>query len=194
VGGSSNIQLDVRVIASTHRNLESMIQENKFREDLWFRINVFPIVIPPLRARKGDIPTLVDYFIDRKSKELKIYPAPSLGKRAIDRLVAYDWPGNVRELENVIEREMILCDGQTLTFNEFALTAKNNKKTVFEGPDVGTTNLDEVVSAHIRGILQKTGGRIYGPKGAAQLLGVHPNTLRNRMDRLGIPYKKRQHR
>ena len=190
VGGSRQINLDVRVIAATHRNLETMISEDKFREDLWFRINVFPIVIPPLRARKEDIPALVDHFIEKKSQELKIYPAPRLGKKAIDRLIDYSWPGNVRELENVIEREMILNDGQALSFDAFSLASKVKGVSQFKPDKNGPLELDEVIRLHIQQILRQTDGRIYGSSGAAKLLGVHPNTLRNRMDRLQIDYKK----
>ncbi|MBT4265970.1 MAG: sigma 54-interacting transcriptional regulator [Deltaproteobacteria bacterium] len=191
VGGSKQIQLDVRIIAATHRNLESMIREEKFREDLWFRINVFPILIPPLRTRKEDIPALVDYFINKKSKDLKIYPPPVLDHKAIDRLIDYEWRGNVRELENIIEREMILCKDRILSFNEFNLSSTHKKISrtisVLDGP----IELDEVVGTHIQRILLQTEGKIYGPKGAAKILDVHPNTLRNRMDRLGIAYKKK---
>ncbi|MCP4752689.1 MAG: sigma-54-dependent Fis family transcriptional regulator [Proteobacteria bacterium] len=191
VGGSKQIHLDVRIIAATHRNLESMISEDKFREDLWFRINVFPVVIPPLRARTEDIPALVDHFIEKKSKELKIYPAPSPGDRAIDRLMDYHWPGNVRELENVIERELILSDGRFLTFNEFAMSSRSKRISDPDPPSDGPILLDDVIGTHIRRIVEKTQGRINGPKGAAKILGVHPNTLRNRMNRMGIPYRRK---
>jgi transcriptional regulator with GAF, ATPase, and Fis domain len=108
VGGVETISLDIRVIAATNRNLEEMVKNRKFREDLWFRSNVFPILVPPLRHRSSDIPSLVKHFIDRKAKELKISATTTLAHGAIDSLMAYDWPGNVRELENVIERAMIL--------------------------------------------------------------------------------------
>ena len=108
VGGTSSIPVDIRIISATHRNLEEMIASGRFREDLWFRLNVFPIMIPPLRQRKEKyIPALVHHLIDRKSTELKLTERPMLAPSAIDRLIAYDWPGNVRELANMIERALI---------------------------------------------------------------------------------------
>ena len=104
VGGASPISLDIRLIAATNRDLEEMVKEKQLREDLWFRLNVFPIRIPPLRERKEDIPALVRHFLERKSREQKLPASPSLARGAIDRLMAYPWPGNVRELENVVER------------------------------------------------------------------------------------------
>ena len=116
VGGTSSIPVDIRIISATHRNLEEMIASGRFREDLWFRLNVFPIMIPPLRQRREDIPALVHHFIDRKSMELKLTERPVLAPGAIDRLIAYDWPGNVRELENMIERALIQHRGGVLSF------------------------------------------------------------------------------
>ena len=107
VGGTKPIPVDIRVIAATHRNLKEMVSKNEFREDLWFRLNVFPITIPPLRERKEDIHALVQHFAERKSKELKFHTVPTLATGAIDRLKSYHWPGNVRELENVVERALI---------------------------------------------------------------------------------------
>ena len=114
VGGSQTIPVDMRIIAATNRNLEGMVRSKQFREDLWFRLNVFPIRIPPLRERKEDIPPLVHHFIDRKSRELKLHPSPKLAPGAIERLVAYHWPGNVRELENIVERDLILHKDEPL--------------------------------------------------------------------------------
>jgi transcriptional regulator with GAF, ATPase, and Fis domain len=107
VGGTRSIPVDIRIISATHRNLQEMVGSGQFREDLWFRLNVFPIMIPPLRQRKGDIPSLVHHFIHRKAIELKFREIPKLATDAIDRLLTYDWPGNVRELENAIERALI---------------------------------------------------------------------------------------
>ena len=111
-----SIPVDIRIISATHRNLEEMIASGRFREDLWFRLNVFPIMIPPLRQRREDIPALVHHFIDRKSMELKLTERPVLAPGAIDRLMAYDWPGNVRELENMVERALIQHRGGVLSF------------------------------------------------------------------------------
>ncbi len=192
VGGSGQVRVDVRIVAATHRNLENMVAKGEFREDLLFRINVFPIVIPPLRARKNDIPALVDHFIQKKSKELSIHPAPLLSRKAIDELTGYHWPGNVRELENVVERELILYQNGPLSFANFSTTAFHKKFSSEQSPEDGPLPLDDVVAAHIYRVLKMTHGRINGPKGAAGILGVHPNTLRNRMIKLGIPYKKTQ--
>ena len=188
VGGSASIPVDIRIIAATHRNLEEMVKAERFREDLWFRLNVFPIVVPPLRNRKADIPALARYFLKKKSGELKLPASPTLAPGAIDRLMAYDWPGNVRELENVLEHALILSKGEPLDFDQFFSPAQ---------PDVAMTRpdrrnrsepLDEVVSNHIRRVLGQTEGRVSGPGGAAEVLGINPSTLRSRMKKLGIPY------
>ena len=108
VGGSQTIPVDVRIITATHKNLEEMVRIGQFREDLWFRLNVFPIIIPPLHQRTIDIPALVDYFLEQKSMDMKIRKLPSLAPGAIEKLLTYDWPGNVRELEYLVERTLIL--------------------------------------------------------------------------------------
>jgi transcriptional regulator with GAF, ATPase, and Fis domain len=123
IGGIKTISLDIRIIAATNRDLQTMVSENKFREDLWFRLNVFPIQIPPLRERKSDIPALLQYFIELKSKELKITDIPTIKKGAVDYLLQYKWPGNVRELQNIVERELILNPKGPLTFDSI----RNNK-------------------------------------------------------------------
>ena len=187
VGGTETISLDIRIIAATHRNLESMVAAGTFREDLWYRLNVFPIRIPPLRQRRADIPSLVDYFLRRKSGELKMKTIPPLAPGAMDRLTACHWKGNVRELENVVERALIRYKGGLLAFDPYVFSPEVETDAVTL-PDPGTLPLDEVVSRHIERVLRKTGGRINGLEGAAKLLGIHPSTLRNRMKKLGIPY------
>ena len=193
VGGTSSIPVDIRIISATHRNLEEMIASGRFREDLWFRLNVFPIMIPPLRQRKEDIPALVHHFIDRKSMELKLTERPVLAPGAIDRLIAYDWPGNVRELENMIERALIQHRGGVLSFETLLPLAVSGGREVVEdaGRNQVLSSLDEINARHIRRALEMAGGKINGPGGAAQILGVHPNTLRKRMNKLGIPYGRR---
>jgi transcriptional regulator with GAF, ATPase, and Fis domain len=193
VGGTSSIPVDIRIISATHRNLEEMIASGRFREDLWFRLNVFPITIPPLRQRKEDIRALVHHFIERKTKELKLKERPVLGQGAIDRLVAYDWPGNVRELENMIERALIQHRGGELSFETLLPVSNSGDRTLIQdsGRNRDLTPLDEMTVQHIRQALEMAGGRINGPGGAAQILGLHPNTLRNRMNKLGIPYGKK---
>jgi len=190
VGGTSSIPVDIRIISATHRNLEEMIASGRFREDLWFRLNVFPITIPPLRQRKEDIRALVHYFIERKTKELKLRERPVLGHGAIDRLVAYDWPGNVRELENMIERALIQHRGGALSFETLLPVSHSRAHTPMQdsGRHRDLPPLDEMTLQHIRHALEMAGGKINGPGGAAQILGLHPNTLRHRMNKLGIPY------
>lgn len=188
VGGSETITLDIRIIAATHRNLEKMIKESQFREDLWFRLNVFPIEIPPLRDRKADIPSLVYHFIARKSRELKLPGSQTLSRWALDQLMNYSWPGNVRELENVIERAMILSKTGQLTFDHLIPGQVKDKALPLEVQANGALKLDDVVSRHIQQVLKMTNGKVHGPGGAAELLGINPSTLRHRMNQLGISY------
>ena len=190
VGGTSSIPLDIRVIAATNQDLERMIKDNRFRLDLWFRLQVFPIMIPPLRERREDIPALVMFFINSKSRELKIYPTPGPARGAMDRLTAYHWPGNVRELENLVERELILSKGRPLAFEELSASREGAGPMVPGEP----LRLDAVVAGHIRRVLALCQGRVGGPGGAGELLGVHPNTLRHRMKRLGVPYGRKSDR
>lgn len=191
VGGSETVDVDIRVIAATHRNLEEMIQSDRFREDLWFRLNVFPITIPPLRQRKEDIPSLVHHFLERKSIDLKLLGAPTLAPGAIDRLVAYTWPGNVRELENVVERELILNRKGPLDFEGVLMKQEDHDRKESLIQDNFPT-LEEVMRHHIHRALKNTNGRVHGPEGAAELLGINPSTLRSKMKKLGIAYGRRR--
>ena len=192
VGGVKTIPLDIRIIAATNRNLEEMVKNKLFREDLWFRLNVFPIIIPPLRHRLGDIPALVRHFIDRKAKELKLRDTPDLAPGAMDDLMAYDWPGNVRELENLIERALILHRGKNLHFDDLGSFPAQKIDAPDLSPDDETLELDTVVRRHIQCVLEKTSGKIHGPGGAGELLGVNPNTLRYKMKKLNIPFRKQK--
>lgn len=191
VGGAQSIKLDIRVIAATNRDLEAMMNETLFRKDLFFRINVFPIHIPPLRHRKSDLPLLIHHFLNKKQEEIKLPTRPSLAPEALDRIMSYDWPGNVRELENVVEREMIASNGQPLTFKLLQPSLKNVQATS-DHTEMSTLKLDEVMSRHIERVLTMTGGRIHGETGAARLLNINPATLRKRMDKLGIVYGRRR--
>ncbi|HEX8949318.1 MAG TPA: sigma 54-interacting transcriptional regulator [Dissulfurispiraceae bacterium] len=191
VGGTTSIPVDVRIISATHRNLQEMIASGRFREDLWFRLNVFPIVIPPLRQRKEDIPALVHHFIDLKSKELKLTERPVPAPGALDRLMAYDWPGNVRELENTVERALIQQQNGILSFETPLVPPAGREETREAGPNRTVLSLDELNAQHIRQALEIADGKINGPGGAAQILGLHPNTLRKRMNKLGIPYGRK---
>jgi len=184
VGGTRTIKVDVRIIAATHRNLELMVKEKTFREDLWYRINVFPIMVPPLRQRKEDIPLLVRRFLAMKGQELGITTPPALAPGALVRLGEYDWPGNVRELENLVERELIQNPGGPLLFNNLSVGARGDLTDV----DPGSLALDEAMARHISAVLRLTGGRILGPGGAAELLRINGSTLRNRLRKLGVPF------
>lgn len=190
VGGTERISIDIRIIAATNRDLGEMVAAGRFREDLWFRLNVFPLAIPSLRERAEDIPALVHHFVERKARELKLSRTPELAPGAIDALLAYPWPGNVRELENVIERAIILNQDQPLQF-DLGGKARQNHET--PSPPVASAPLlplDEMIAQHIRRALEKSDWKIHGQGGAGELLGINPNTLRNRMRKLGVPFKK----
>ena len=192
VGGTDRIPVDIRIIAATNKDLPAMVKEGRFREDLWFRLNVFPITIPPLRDRTGDLPALVNHLIHRKTRELKIADAPQLAPGAMDDLMAYSWPGNVRELENVLERAMILHHrAEPLAFDDLGGSRHETAKAEGAGDDA--LQLDAVIARHIRHVLGMTGGKIHGPGGAGELLGVNPNTLRAKMRKLGIPFRSQLH-
>lgn len=192
IGGKRPIPVDLRVIAATHRNLQGMISEGGFREDLWYRLSGFPIIVPPVRQRKEDIPAITRHFVAVKSRELGLAVPPSIAPGALLRLTDYDWPGNVRELENLVERELIRHRGGPLTFEAILPSGKEKKLIISrETMSPSPLKLDEAMAAHIRGVLERTGGKIHGPEGAAELLGMNPNTLRWRLDKLGIGYRRR---
>lgn len=185
VGGNETIPVDIRIIAATHRDLIQMSAQNKFREDLLYRINVFPILIPPLRQRRVDIPELVDYFVERKSKDSKLKEIPRLAPGSMERMLAYDWPGNVRELENVVERALIRYNGGLITFDELVFSHSPSQPQISQ-TEQEIQPLDSVITQTIQKALTLTNGRISGPKGAANLLQMHPNTLRSKMKKLGL--------
>lgn len=192
VGGKSTIPINVRVIVATHRNLEKMIASGQFREDLWYRLNTFPIMIPPLRHRKEDIPALIHHFLEKKSKDLKIHTLPVTTPADIERLKAYPWPGNVRELENLIERALIQSMGRnetkSLKFEHFTFPGRADETQGLSAVNHNLLSLDEAMLQHIQRALQLTKGKISGHNGAAQILGINPNTLRSRMRKLGIAF------
>jgi transcriptional regulator with GAF, ATPase, and Fis domain len=192
VGGTHPIKVDVRVLSASNRDLEQRVASGRFREDLYFRLKVFPIVVPPLRERKADIPSLVHHFIHKKSREMVLPAIPTLAAGAIDRLMAYDWPGNVRELENAVEREIILARGTPLSFVDTILPAPLHAGARLLPVTTGVLLLKDVEAAHIRRLLDLAGGRVEGRGGAAELLGLPPATLRFRMKKLGIPFGRKQ--
>lgn len=195
VGGTEVIPVDVRVISATNRNLEEMVRKKTFREDLWFRLNVFPIIIPPLRQRQMDIPALINHFLERKSKELKIRQVPALAPGALEKLQAYHWPGNVRELQNIVERALILNQmSPTGRYLSFDLASQKNLENNFSLIETGVDQiqpLEEMIAIHIQRALEKTNGRVEGKNGAARILGLHPSTLRGKMKKLEIPYGRK---
>jgi PAS domain S-box-containing protein len=179
VGSSRTVRVDVRIIAATNRDLEDEARLGRFRSDLLYRLNVFPISVPPLRERREDIPLLVAFFLTGLSKRLG-KPLEGFTRGAMNALCDYDWPGNIRELQNVVERAAILGTGPTLTIEPEVL------KRAPAGNGNGGGRLLDVEKAHIREVLRATRGVIEGPRGAARQLGLHPNTLRSRLKKYGI--------
>ena len=198
VGGEKPIPADVRVIAATHRDLEQMVKQGEFRQDLWYRLNVFPIVIPPLRDRKADIPAFVYYFLEHKLREMNLRSNPVLAPGSLERLQAYDWPGNVRELENIVERELIRSQkkdpGEPMRFDSVGHPLMVPKAAPATRPmAAGDPSLDlaSMERAHIINVLQLAGGKVQGQHGAADVLGINPSTLRHRMRKLKIPFGRK---
>jgi PAS domain S-box-containing protein len=177
VGGSRTITADVRIIAATNRNLKLEVDKGTFREDLWYRLNVFPITVPPLRQRKEDIPHLVDHLATKFAKRLG-KTITSVSPRSLQRLQAHSWPGNVRELANVIERAAIHTQGSVLHLADSLEQAKE------ESP--ATMSLEELEREYIIRTLENTGWRVEGTYGAAKILGLNASTLRARMNKFGI--------
>jgi len=192
VGSNRSVRVDVRVIAATNRNLQESIDNGSFRSDLYYRLNVFPLEVPPLRDRRSDITQLAMFFVSRYSRNLG-KSIEGISATAAKSLLSYSWPGNVRELQNVIERALILCHAPMLElepdlFNLSSSPTVRESREVAEptSPASPLKTLDEVERAHISAVLQQTRGVIEGANGAAKTLGMHPNTLRHRMEKLGI--------
>ena len=163
-------------------------KKGEFREDLWYRLNVFPVHIPPLRERKQDIPELTNFFVRRKVKEMNLVEIPTIEPGSIDQLMDYHWPGNIRELQNIIERAIILSGGKPLRFMDI-MSAPSAKTVRYTNPIKGNVQtLNEVMREHITKVLEITKGKVGGKGGSAQLLDIEPNTLRARMKKLGIPF------
>jgi formate hydrogenlyase transcriptional activator len=202
LGGNRTQRVDVRVVAATNTDLAALVSERKFRNDLYYRLNVFPIHVPPLRERPEDVPLLVRYFVQkfstRQNKAVAYIPAD-----VMDALVNYPWPGNVRELENLIERAVLLSTGKELRVPLAELKELSRSSAAFlAGPmdlarpialpaavpsSVGAAStLDEAQRQHILAVLRQTRWRIAGPKGAAAILGMKRTTLQARMRKLGI--------
>ncbi len=180
VGGTSPRKVDVRVIAATNRDLLKAVSEKTFREDLYYRLSVFPILLPPLRERSEDVPLLVRFLLDRFAARIG-KSVDGVSQETMQRLTAYSWPGNVRELENILERAVILATGPTLEIGPDVLS-----EPVSATAAGARLALEDVERHHILNVLGRTGWVIEGPKGAATVLGLHPNTLRSRLKKLGI--------
>src|SRR5262245_33471974 len=195
LGSTKSVRVKVRVVAATNQPLERLVNERKFRADLFYRLNVFPITLPPLRDRSSDIPTLARHFIDKYSERFK-RSITSISEQSLRALEQYHWPGNVRELENLVERAVLSADGAILKIVPPAIRVEpaisindNQPETVIAMPENVARrllSLTENEEAHIRAVLSHTGGRISGPRGAAKILGVPPSTLRSRIKKLGL--------
>jgi len=177
VGSSRTMTADVRVIAATNRDLHAEVDAGRFRRDLFFRLAVFPIRVPPLRERRGDVPLLVWAIVQELSANMN-KAVENIRREDMERLQGYNWPGNVRELRNVVERALILCTGPRLRIEPPAGPPSED--------DDGVLLIDEVQRRHILKVLESAGGRIRGSGGAAELMGLKPTTLRSRMQRLGL--------
>lgn len=193
VGGSETIKVDIRVIAATHRNLEAMLTEGKFRTDLYFRLRVFPIVIPPLRNRRADIPALVQYFMVKKTHELGFSQVPTLAPGAIEKLMNYNWPGNVRELQNAVEHALILGKEKPMAFDNLGEIIPREETTILESNGKNPLSLEQTMSQAILKALKLANGRIGGENGAAKILEINPSTLRTKMRKLGIQLGRKRY-
>ena len=187
VGGGRPIRADVRVIAATNRDLETAIEENTFRSDLYYRLNVFPVEVPPLRERREDLPLLVEYFIHRLAKRAgkKIN---RISKKTLNIVESYDWPGNVRELQNVVERAVIVSDSNELYIDERWLSGRRTKARVEPEPNQRTPQRSLATHAKdaIEAALAESKGRVSGPFGAAARLGLPSSTLESKIKALKI--------
>jgi PAS domain S-box-containing protein len=196
IGSSKTIKVNVRVVAATNRDLEGWVREGKFRADLFYRLNVVPLRVPPLRERCSDLRLLVAFFVQKCAKKLG-KQITSVSEETMRRLANYDWPGNVRELQNVIERAVILSAGNTLVLTEelhpssaFGRRHGETQSLPLESQNIGA--LEEMTRRHIESVLKGTNWMIEGDRGAAKVLNMNPSTLRSRMQKLGIkrPEKK----
>src|SRR3989441_7134560 len=190
VGSSKTVRVSVRVITATNRNLDHAVREGKFRVDLLYRLNVFPIEVPPLRERTSDIRLLVGFLTTGLARKLG-KPIRGFSARSMQQIIGYDWPGNVRELQNVVERAAILAQGPTLELEGTLLGGESPADVASPANQdasvsLGRDTLENVERLHILSVLNTTRGVVEGARGAATILGLHPNTLRSRMRKLGI--------
>ncbi len=190
VGGKEPIHVDVRLVTATNADLAQLVIEKKFREDLFYRISTFPIILPPLRERKEDIPELARYFAEKSAQRFSL-PVVYPRDEDIELLCQYDWPGNIRELASVIDRSAILGNGKRLEIAH-ALGLSNTKQMIFQKNKTQQDEilpLNEYIKRYLEYVLTLKNGKIEGKDGCAELLGINPNTLRAKMKKLGINYK-----
>jgi formate hydrogenlyase transcriptional activator len=209
VGSSRTVRVDVRLIAATNRDLQEALRAGRFRSDLFYRLNVFPIEVPPLRDRRSDVPQLVTFFLSRFARKFG-KRVGSASPETMRRLMSYPWPGNVRELQNVIERAVVVCESPVLELDQDLVPVIGGARERAQGADAlsgsagpavpgegtapaapdreppGLASLEEMERRHILAALERTGGVIHGPRGAARILDLHPSTLRSRIEKLGI--------
>jgi formate hydrogenlyase transcriptional activator len=207
VGSNKTIKVSVRIIAATNRNLEELVTAGRFRSDLFYRLNVFPLEVPPLRHRSSDIPLLVNRFVERFSIKFgrKI---DGVEKETMELLMNYAWPGNIRELQNIIERAVVLAAGPILSLDpaflpktaapsnspqnlssELPTSILHSAQAGSQSTETSFLSLKQMERSHILAALKRSSGRIGGPRGAAKILHLHPNTLRSRMTKLRIDRK-----
>jgi formate hydrogenlyase transcriptional activator len=188
VGGSQPVSVDVRILSATNRNLKAAVEAGTFRQDLFYRLNVFPIQMPSLRERADDIPLLVEYLIERYAKKAG-KKFRNIDKKTLALFQGYSWPGNIRELQNVVERAVVLCDTETFCVDQTWLQRElpHEQSPRLNAPSRKLGRLDETEERSIiEAALEETGGRVSGPSGAAALLGVPRQTLESKIASLGI--------
>ncbi|MDR4500517.1 MAG: sigma 54-interacting transcriptional regulator [Nitrospirales bacterium] len=189
LGGKESIPVDVRIVAATNSDLKHAVSSGQFRMDLFYRLHVFPIALPPLRDRPTDISLLAQHFLDRVCAKFSL-PCRRMSEQSLERLMAYSWPGNVRELQNVIQRAAILSDGSDLKVEHHHFCTLDSSSEVRSSAQNGGHTLRDVEKHKILEVLEQTNWRIDGPKGAAKLVGLNPSTLRSRLKKLGIQRQK----
>ena len=182
VGGTGTVRVDVRVVAATNQELERLVAAGRFREDLYYRLAVFPVRLPPLRERRGDLRPLAEHFLARHAAQMNRRP-PEVPEAFWSALAAHHWPGNVRELENYVQRALILSPGPVL---ELPGPPGDGGLAAPRAPVPATGSFDEEVRALLERVLHATGGKVYGPDGAAARLGLKPTTLQGKMRRYGV--------
>lgn len=185
IGGRTTIHVDVRIIAATNRDLEKEVEEGRFRADLYYRLNIFPIGLTPLRNRRDDIPLLANHFLQKLAKKTGTR-VTTISNQALEQTMTYDWPGNIRELEHVIERSLLLTDENVL--RQLYLPARRQKDCLSKRSEseFNVRTIEENEREHIINVLKHCKGRVAGYKGAAKFLGIPPSTLTSKLKRLGI--------